>query len=68
MSDKRLTTNRVYPKVSVVSVGDMETGFSWYGPFSDDREAVVWIKANVAPNTLTSIIHVNVTTSPEETT
>jgi hypothetical protein len=68
MTDPKMTTNRVYREFTVLSVGDMEKGFTFYGPFVDVYESVNWAKANVRQGELVKPVQVRDVTLPEETT
>ena len=66
MSGERLTTNKVYPKVIMISLGDMESGFTFYGPFVSPSAAKTWQLANVKDGEIVKRLEVNDVT-PQET-
>lgn len=64
MSNERLTTNQVYPKFTIITLGDMESGFTFYGPFASPSAAKTWQLANVKDGEIVKRIEVNDVTLP----
>lgn len=54
----KVKTNVIYNEFAVLSLGDIEGGFVFYGPFEGNRSASDWAKDNVVEGVKASIITV----------
>ena len=48
--------NTIYPKRYIVSVGDLMTGYTFYGPFSTHDKAWSWTVDNMHVGTVIKIV------------